>query len=343
MKSNDYAESNPYFGDRLAWFYYPIWREVRKTGWWTAVICGFPNSGKSLLSYALADRLDIATDRKKRFNFDRMYFDAEEFRQGITGDWPAGTAHILDDAGLNLFNRDAMAKAVKKVARTLQTLRFKNGIILFTLPALPILEKISMMLSQTYIQTNFIDVENRRTLAGVRWQVYSPTSGKHWHERPVWNQGYSKTWFGYEVKQSYAINQIWFDAPSVEAAKKYEAYKEKRLNEKYAADNVVSKKLEKKSAERNEAYERAYAYVLDHSSEFLYRTRKDIFLDCIQISKKFPEVSRYSIQEIAKYVKQKLKAEEYKVELNAVKVSNAKVMDERRRKFVLTEEERKYL
>jgi len=189
----------------------------------------------SWLTLSHAYTLDRGQNDEPRFpvDCDRVYFSAGSFAKGLAKKYPAGTAFILDDAGLNLFSREAMTRTVIDVAKIFQSIRFKNYIILLSLPAYNMLDKAIRTLMCCYIQPNSIDPKSMMVRAGVRHLKYDPHDGIVYRRKPIRVLKDNNTWLNYEVRQHVSVNEVWFDAPPKELRVAYEEKKAKCLGDYY--------------------------------------------------------------------------------------------------------------
>ncbi|KKN17191.1 hypothetical protein LCGC14_0968460, partial [marine sediment metagenome] len=112
-----------------------IWRQVNtKNGIVTIVFCGKRGMGKSCSMAEWARILDRSGNDKCMFKPEDIKFDTVEFLEGLTGEFRRGKVHMLDDAGLHLYKSDALKDVLKKVSKVLQNIRYKNPIIMMSLP-----------------------------------------------------------------------------------------------------------------------------------------------------------------------------------------------------------------
>ena len=217
---------------RLAWIYKPIWHRVHSHNkMWSAVTCGEPGAGKSWLDLSMAEALDRSKVDENRFSIDRVYFSAAEFAMGMAQDYPKGTAHIFDDAGLNLFSREAMQQNVKDIAKIFQSIRYKNYIILLSLPAFGMLDKVVRQLVNVYIQPTKIDFELEQTEAKFQWLNINPAIGdKIYRHKPNVSVNETHEFLNYNLVEEKLFDSIWINRPSVELAEAYEAKKKKFMD-----------------------------------------------------------------------------------------------------------------
>ncbi len=153
---------------------YPLWKKPwlathRKPWMYSIIITGKSGRGKSTLSLALATLLDRSWDNKPRFTLDRVFFDNSDFQGEIQKDHPNGTVHIVDDAGMDLFRRDAMARQVKGAIKVAMTMRYKRPIVIYNLPDLDLLEQSIIKLSDMLITVWGYDQAKKLTKFSVQF------------------------------------------------------------------------------------------------------------------------------------------------------------------------------
>jgi len=301
---------------RLNWFYSPIWNDVHiRNDMFSAVYCAKPRRGKSWLTLQHAHILDRDDNDRSRFPTDcsRVYFSASEFAKGLAKKAPTGTVHILDDAGLNLFSREAMTRTVIDVAKIFQSIRYKNYIILLSLPSYNMLDKAVRTLMGAYIQPNRIDDRTMRVRAGVRFLNYDPKEGHVYPQKPTRIFSDKNTWMNYEVKEHVDVNEIWFDAPPEKLRVAYEAKKDRCLGEYYdrVAKDMVAREEKKEGAgsAKMRLFAKAYEEILDSPSNFCFVDEKGLYtVEVAKVYKAYPMLTSYNALRLCGQVNTKLKA-----------------------------------
>lgn len=299
---------------RLNWFYTPIWHCTHEMNdMWSAVYCAKPRKGKSWLTLRHAWDLDRGENGEPRFPLDcsRVYFSAGEFAKGLAAKWPAGTVHILDDAGLNLFSREAMTRTVMDVAKIFQSVRYKNYIILMSLPSFNMLDKAVRTLIGAYVQPNRIDAQRRMVRAGVRFFNYDPIQGDLYRQKPVRSFANKTSWLDYEIKNTVEMNEVWFDAPPKELTDAYEEKKERCLGEYYqkTAASITARETPKgMRSERDALFLKVYDAVIANPENFTYRhPTRGLIVELAKVLRAFPELPASMVPRIAGQVNAKLK------------------------------------
>lgn len=269
----------------------------------SAVACASPGSGKSWLTLSMADDLDRSYDDVGRFSIDRVYFSASQFAQGMRKKWPRGTVHIFDDAGLSLFSREAMQHNVRDVAKIFQSVRYKNYIILLSLPALGMLDKVVRQLINAYIQPIDIDFELQRTEAKFHWMETEPMGGEIYRHKIEMLKRYDHDWLRYPLFKRNKFNSIWFDRPRKELARAYEKRKEEILG---AFFEKISKGIDARETKKTQTkYIQYYNLVNSNLDKFLTEGKKGKEVDYYAILDKYPECGVSLANTIAKVLNRK--------------------------------------
>lgn len=236
---------------RLAWLMKGIWHRPHSYNkMYSAVICAEPGSGKSWLSLGLGETLDRSSADVCRFSLDRVYFSAAEFATGMAKKWPKGTVHVFDDAGLNLFSREAMQKSVRDVVKIFQSVRYKNYIIFLSLPAFTMMDKAVRQLTSAYIEPVGIDYGSELCEAKYNLLQTNPHSGDIYRHRPETLRQHRHSFLNYGYFNRSQMLTLWFDRPSEKLAKEYEAKKAvfmdsyfKRVASEITERSIVGNKL----------------------------------------------------------------------------------------------------
>ncbi len=211
---------------RLAWLMKSIWHRPHSYNkMYSAVVCAEPGSGKSWLTLSLAEQLDRGSNDVGRFSLDRVYFSAAEFAAGMAKKWPKGTVHVFDDAGLNLFSREAMQKSVRDVVKIFQSVRYKNYIIFLSLPAFNMMDKAVRQLTSAYIEPIGIDFDTEKCEAKYNLLQTNPHSGDIYRHRPETLKQHRHSMLNYGFFNRSQMLSLWFDRPSHELTEPYEKKK----------------------------------------------------------------------------------------------------------------------
>jgi len=216
----------------LNWLYKPIWhRPHNKNKMFSCTAIAEPGSGKSWLTLSMAHALDRNTDDVPRFDLDRIYFSAKDFSEGVSKKFPIGSCLIFDDAGLNLFSREAMQKNVRQVAKIFQSMRYKRYIVFLSLPVLSMLDKAVRQLISAYVQPLNIDYATSRTEAIFRWMQTNPMSGVIYLHKPSMYVKREHAFLDYSYCEYRTIDTIHFPAPPKNMGKAYDKLKKDYMDD----------------------------------------------------------------------------------------------------------------
>lgn len=198
----------------------PAWIRPRRNQMFSCVSVGTVGSGKSWAMLSLAELLDRNNDGETRFSIDRVAFSASRFQELMTIKWPKGTVVILDDAGLALYSRDAMTTINKILGKTFQSHRYKNLIILLSLPVFTFLDSGIRSLMNGYVKMQEIDYENKQSIARYRLLNTDERNGEIYYKTPMKSE-YINDW-EIPIRRVFKVPFIRFDKPSDELIKQYE-------------------------------------------------------------------------------------------------------------------------
>jgi len=107
-------------------------------------ITGEMGAGKSSLALKLAEIL--RDEHGLKFSADNIYFDMYEFADDLAR--KRKHVMIIEEAGVQLYSRNFMTELNRFIAQISQMLRFRNDIIIFTLPHIRLLDKTVRILLQ---------------------------------------------------------------------------------------------------------------------------------------------------------------------------------------------------
>jgi len=110
-------------------------------------LVGEEGSGKSMTAIRIAQELD------PEFTADRVMFDVQELLRRLRdGEFEAGQAFVLDEAGVTLGRRTWQDRAQVLANQALQLIRSHNLALIFTLPALGELDSQAVSRLQAYYE-----------------------------------------------------------------------------------------------------------------------------------------------------------------------------------------------
>ena len=245
-----------------------IWSEVNtKNGIVTIVYCGKRGMGKSCSMAEWARILDRSGNDECRFKPEDIKFDPVEFLTGITGDYPKGKVHLLDDAGLHLYKSDALKDVLKKVSKVLQNIRYKNPIIMMSLPHFEQLMKDARTMTDIYIEMQGIDKTRNLALGKIQHLKVSPFTGDLYRYNVLQARKVVSPKFGIEIVH-WEKRPFTFDKPSEDFLKEYEKIK-KRLLDKLNRGlvNSIKRTTEKEIGENEDNSKMGFREKVEYCQE----------------------------------------------------------------------------
>jgi len=183
-------------------------------------IVGREGSGKSHTALKIASGVDPT------FTADRVFFDPKRLLQVLKSDeYGAGTAVVIDEAGVGLGNRTWYDKDQILLNQALQTARDDNMAVLFTLPRLSELDSQTIGRLHSYIEQT--EVRPQEGYAKARWLNIKPSrdeSGQIYKKYPRLRDN------GQKVK----VKRVRFTPPPERLVERYEERKAEFKDELYA-------------------------------------------------------------------------------------------------------------
>lgn len=113
-------------------------------------IVGSTGSGKSYTALSFGEQLD------PEFDISRVAFTPQEFLDLVergNNDLPSGSVIILDEGQLSVSSREWLSLQNKIINQVLSTFRYKQFIVIFTMPDLSFIDSQSRKLMHMYFET----------------------------------------------------------------------------------------------------------------------------------------------------------------------------------------------
>lgn len=298
---------NEIVNHRLGWLVKPVYSRTHfQNKMFSACFIGEPGSGKSFSAIFLSWLLDRGVNGKPRFSIDRVCFSAGQFAEALAKDWPKGTAIIMDDAGLNLYSREAMNRTVRQIAKVFQSCRYKNLIIFLTLPALSMLDKTVRTLLNAYVQPVEIIADVEKVRAKFHFIETNPKTGKTYYPRPEIVR-YVNHPCGRRLLSINKVNTILIDKPPQDLVDEYERQKKAYLDEWNKQNVARIKSFEVVKKRGSTMFETYYKMVLENVKKYSIMGSKGERVDAHKILMSNPEVGTANAYIIAKMVNTGLK------------------------------------
>lgn len=294
---------------RLFWVYKKIWSKPHnKNQMFSAVTCGRPGSGKSWLDLSMAETLDRSEVDVDRFSIDRVYFSAAEFAEGMAKKHPRGTVHVFDDVGLHLFSREAMTRTVRDIAKIFQSIRYKNYILLLSLPGFGMLDKVVRELVDAYIQPVGIDYELCRNECKFHWLQTNPMKGKIYSHKLSVMVPAIHPLLDYKTMERRKFETIWIDKPSDKLARQYEKKKQDFMGEYYRETAADIKAREARGSKgRQTQYQFYYPIIKENIHKYWKEGKEGKVVDYNYIVAQHPDCSQTTAAMIARVLTAEIK------------------------------------
>jgi len=140
---------------------------------WLGIIVGGTGSGKSYAALRLAEQID------PNFSIDQVVFSAEEFLKLLSsGKLTRGNVVIWDEAGVGIPRREWYSISNKLINYILQTFRYENLAVIFTVPTMAFIDSNSQKLFHCSIETLNINKKYKTCECKVKRMEYQPLTDK---------------------------------------------------------------------------------------------------------------------------------------------------------------------
>lgn len=191
-----------------------------------ALICfiGDTGGGKSFASITLAETL-MSMQGKKFSVAKKVCFNSVKFLHLINDDKTKGDVLIYDEVGVGMSSRRSMETLNVVLSAVIQSFRFKNLIIIFTVPSYDLIDKTLRSNVHYIFRTAGIDYQKKKSKFFVYYNQKNPLQGKLYHKRPF-------------AQHNQRVRFVEFDMPSKENVKDYEASRKEDFERYYKAEST---------------------------------------------------------------------------------------------------------
>ena len=185
-------------------------KRIRQNKNYIIVVVGATGSGKSYAALSIAEDIDPTFDASK------IAFKLLDFIKLVKSDMPKGSAIVFDEGGVEMQARNFMTLMNKALSYITQTMRYKNQIIIITVPDFSFIDVQVRKLVHMLVVTGHIDRRNKVNIVKPFQIRVRANDGKVFRTYP---RVYNKT-KGYVKIQEVAVH-----LPSVKLRHEYEKLK----------------------------------------------------------------------------------------------------------------------
>jgi len=233
------------------------------------LVCGGTGTCKSGSALTLGHLLDVVVRKSKvegekdkvvgRFNVDRVVFKAEDFISLVNSNIPKGSVIIWDEIGVEHDSRNYYSLKNKLVKYVMQTFRYKNFILIMTVPDLKSIDIGTRRLLHCYLEMKG-PIGNRKMARGALKLVQiNPQTGKDYYKQMrFFNDKSKKTLAAYFIPRPY---------PALEEA--YKAKKKIMTTEWYNSFNEQLAYMENVVGEKQKAAKAASLSIKEMADEVM--------------------------------------------------------------------------
>jgi len=154
------------------------------------IVCGGTGECKSGSSMTLGDIFDVDVHFNSRWTLEKLVWDAQGFIKLINSNHPKGTVIIWDEIGVEHDSREYYTLKNKLIKKVMQTFRYKNFLVLMTVPDLASLDIGTRRLLHGYLEMRGQMPDKKMAKGKFEWIQTNPKSGKTYYKRPrYWENG----------------------------------------------------------------------------------------------------------------------------------------------------------
>jgi len=127
---------------------------------WLCMIAGDTGTGKSYSALKLGEMID------PDFNLEKVAFTMKDTIKQVK-EAEKKSVLVMDEAGVQFGSRESMSKQNKLLSKVLQTFRFKQIALIWTLPDMKMIDVNARRLMHTYLETLPVDYVHNHSC--VKW------------------------------------------------------------------------------------------------------------------------------------------------------------------------------
>jgi len=166
--------------------YYTVWLDVYKRDL-DALIAVTGRRGHCKSGFAQHFGLQMDWDVRKgktRFSLDNIFFKAEDFLAAMQSNKPKGTVFIWDEVGVENDSRSWYEQKNKMIKYVMETNRYKNYIVLVTLPVLTSMDISTQRLLSAYVEMRGKTGDGDSARGKWEFVETNPKTGKKYYKMP---------------------------------------------------------------------------------------------------------------------------------------------------------------
>lgn len=154
-------------------------------------VCGRRGHCKSGSAIRFGEDFDLGHDGKWRFDASHVFFKASDFLAAVREKHPKGSVFVWDEVGVENDSRSWYTMKNKFIKYVMETSRYRNYVILVTVPTLKSMDISTQRLLSAYIEMHGKVDDGNSARGKFEWVETNPKTGKSYFKRPrYWDEGY---------------------------------------------------------------------------------------------------------------------------------------------------------
>lgn len=254
-----------------------IYRQDRNV---LAIFCGATGTRKSGSAISFCDNMDISRENKKRFNNTRIVFTAQDFIKLVKSNLPKGSAILWDEAGVDNDSREYYTKKNKLIKYVFQTFRYKNYLVVLTVPDLKSIDIGTRKLMHLYFEMYDSQSVANYSTGKAEWIQTNPKTGAIYFKKP-------RFWGPDGIYRK--LTTYYIPKPRQELEVPYKAFKDRSASKWYSdfdkeldyMDEVLKVKKDSAAAPRHNLL-KVESLIEDELEEFLHPSGNRVVSDLVE-------------------------------------------------------------
>jgi hypothetical protein len=154
-------------------------------------VCGRRGHCKSGSAIRFGEDMDLDSHGECRFNAAHVFFKASDFLAAVREKHPKGSVFVWDEVGVENDSRSWYTMKNKFIKYVMETSRYRNYVILVTVPTLKSMDISTQRLLSAYIEMHGKVDDGNSARGKFEWVETNPKTGKSYFKRPrYWDEGY---------------------------------------------------------------------------------------------------------------------------------------------------------
>lgn len=165
--------------------YSTIWTDIYEKDLDALIaICGRRGNCKSGSAIRFGEDFDLAVNGMSRFDASHVFFTAQDFINAIREKHPKGSVFVWDEVGVENDSRSWYSTKNKFIKYVMETNRYRNFVVLVTVPTLKSVDISTQRLLSGYIEMHGKIGDGNQAWGKFEFVETNPKTSKSYFKRP---------------------------------------------------------------------------------------------------------------------------------------------------------------